>query len=279
MVRHGLRCGAALWFPRPVLPQIAAAVDGGVRGQHQGDSVPDTPEETPPSVAAGDDLDLVRHTAHLRPGVPRARYILLLGVAIVVAIQLYLPDMVTVLEWWLGPPIVELPLGLWAFFVLRKPDNWNRRGIRNTVSVLFGVMVLGVAFNSVMLLTLLFNAANATGKELLFAGFGVITMNVFAFGLSYWWLDSGGPVERSHHSSINRDFLFPQQTGGKDERDPDWRPSVADYLYVAYTNIFAFSPTDTMPLSHRSKAYFTLQSAVALMTITFTLGLAVNLLN
>ena len=59
------------------------------------------------------------------------------------------------------------------------------------------------------------------------------------------------------------------------EAEP-WQPRPEDYLYTSYTNVFAFSPTDTMPLTRRAKGIFTLQSAVALLTMLVTLGLAVN---
>ena len=51
-----------------------------------------------------------------------------------------------------------------------------------------------------------------------------------------------------------------------------------DYFYTAYTNIIAFSPTDTMPLTHRVKLLFTLQSAISLVTILVTVSRAINMI-
>jgi hypothetical protein len=58
-----------------------------------------------------------------------------------------------------------------------------------------------------------------------------------------------------------------------------WTPALPDYLFTAYTNIIAFSPTDTMPLSHRAKFLFTIRSTVSLATILVTVSRAINLIN
>ena len=59
---------------------------------------------------------------------------------------------------------------------------------------------------------------------------------------------------------------------------PGWQPALLDYVFTAYTNIIAFSPTDTMPLSHRVKVLFAIQSSTALVTIVVTLSRAINLI-
>jgi hypothetical protein len=58
-----------------------------------------------------------------------------------------------------------------------------------------------------------------------------------------------------------------------------WEPTILDYLYVAYTNILAFSPTDAMPLTHRVKLLFTVQSAISVLTVVITVGHAINVLS
>ena len=44
-----------------------------------------------------------------------------------------------------------------------------------------------------------------------------------------------------------------------------WSPGFVDYLYVSVTNSSAFSPTDTMPLSHRAKMLMATESVSALV--------------
>ncbi len=59
---------------------------------------------------------------------------------------------------------------------------------------------------------------------------------------------------------------------------PDWRPTFVDYLYVSFTNVVAFSPTDTMPLTRPAKAMMALQSVVAVSTVVLIIARAVNVL-
>jgi hypothetical protein len=97
---------------------------------------------------------------------------------------------------------------------------------------------------------------------------------VLSFGLVYWWVDGGGPEVRMRATVGRWDFQFPQQAAGM-----TWTPTLPDYLFTAYTNIIAFSPTDTMPLSHRAKFLFTVQSSVSLLTILVTVSRAINLIS
>ena len=55
-------------------------------------------------------------------------------------------------------------------------------------------------------------------------------------------------------------------------------PGFVDYLYVAFTNATAFSPTDTMPLTPLAKMLMLVQSAASLLTVALVAGRAVNIL-
>ena len=59
---------------------------------------------------------------------------------------------------------------------------------------------------------------------------------------------------------------------------PDWEPAFADYLYLAFTNASAFSPTDVMPLSRWAKLAMTLQSVISIVTVALIVARAVNIL-
>ena len=61
-------------------------------------------------------------------------------------------------------------------------------------------------------------------------------------------------------------------------RQPGWRPTFVDYLYVSITNVLAFSPTDTMPLARWAKMLMTIQAMVALSTAGLVIARAVNVL-
>ena len=56
-----------------------------------------------------------------------------------------------------------------------------------------------------------------------------------------------------------------------------WQPRYVDYLYVSATNIAAFSPTDTMPLTRTAKMLMLWESLVAIGTIGIVLARAINL--
>ena len=71
--------------------------------------------------------------------------------------------------------------------------------------------------------------------------------------------------------------MFPQTEKGH-LAATNWKPQFVDYLYVSFTNVVAFSPTDTMPLTHRAKALMTLQSLVAVSTLALVIARAVNVL-
>ena len=59
---------------------------------------------------------------------------------------------------------------------------------------------------------------------------------------------------------------------------PGWRPDFIDYLYTSFTNATAFSPTDTMPMTHWAKLTMMVQSAVALVLALLVIARAVNVL-
>ena len=129
-----------------------------------------------------------------------------------------------------------------------------------------------------LLVHLLIAGATTHAPELLRAGIHMWCMNVLVFGLWYWQLDGGGPIERRHEARREADFLFPQQTL-KTEAGRGWQPNFIDYLYVSWTNATAFSPTDTMPLSQWAKLLMIVQSAASLLLAIMVVARAVNILH
>ena len=61
--------------------------------------------------------------------------------------------------------------------------------------------------------------------------------------------------------------------------DDDWMPIYADYLYLAFTNATAFSPTDTLPVTRWAKMTMMVQSALSLVIAVMIIARAVNILN
>lgn len=193
-------------------------------------------------------------------------------VLVIAGIQLLLPESVSLGPFWLIPAVEVLaaPAGL---LILRAAGT-PRRALRTMLDASLAFLVFASVCNALLLLLSLLNDSDENGQQLLLAGFGVLIINVLSFGLIYWHLDGGGPRARIRGEATNRDFLFPQQ-----DKEPEWQPTLTDYLFTAYTNIIAFSPTDTMPLSHRVKFLFTVQSSVSLVTILVTVSRAINLIS
>ena len=118
------------------------------------------------------------------------------------------------------------------------------------------------------------------GKVLVKSALLIWATNVVAFAVWLWEVDRGGPFARApeHAREAERaDLLFPQMTVELDG-SKTWIPGFTDYLYVSFTNATAFSPTDTMPLTARTKVLMGVESAISLLTIAVVAARAVNVL-
>ncbi|MDQ1246657.1 MAG: hypothetical protein QG597_1025 [Actinomycetota bacterium] len=191
-------------------------------------------------------------------------------VVAIAAIQLALPPSVTLGPKWLIPAVEVVGAVAIRLIWIRRPTQASSR----TVVVGYLLMLVGAStLNGLLLLRSLLDDIDESGKSLLLAGFAVLIINVLSFALVYWQLDGGGPGARAA-GTAHPDFQFPQQPD-----DRNWYPTLPDYLFTAYTNIIAFSPTDTMPLTHRVKLLFTIQSSISLLTVLVTLSRAITLIN
>jgi hypothetical protein len=116
-----------------------------------------------------------------------------------------------------------------------------------------------------------------TVTQLLVGAGIVLATNIVTFGLLYWQIDGGGPGGRVVHDKAYPDFQFPQ-TLAQGLGPPDWQPRFQDHLYLAFTNVVAFSPTDTLPLTHRVKGLMAIQSLIALSVLVVVLSRVINIL-
>jgi len=178
-------------------------------------------------------------------------------------------------------PVVEGVVALVLLGVAAWPGPVPGRA-RPLILVLVATLVAANTAAALRLLVLVVRstphgATPPTVTQLLVGAGIVLATNVVTFGLLYWQLDGGGPDGRLRQASASPDFGFPQTlTDGL--APPAWQPRFPDYLYVAFTNIVAFSPTDTMPLTHRVKALMALQSLIALSVIGLVLSRVINIL-
>jgi uncharacterized membrane protein len=193
-----------------------------------------------------------------------------------IALQLALPARLTVGPSWLVPGLEgALLLGM---FMATPNQLEHEHPRRRRVALGLTAFVSAANIYSLGALThyLLHHNVNR-GNELIVSGVLIWLTNFLIFGLWYWETDRGGPGRRAAGHDRAPDFLFPQM---QDDRiEPfDWRPQFVDYLYVSLTNAAAFSPTDTMPLTHTAKVIMGIQSLVSLVTIGLIVSRAVNIL-
>ncbi len=199
-----------------------------------------------------------------------------LVVAAALALDVFLPERITLGPRWLLPSIEgALLLVLVAF---SPHPRMRHSALRRQVAI--GLIGLVSAVNVFSLYELCYRLVHhdvANGRSLILAGVLLWLTNVLLFGLWYWELDRGGPLARAAEPDRLPDFMFPQTDNPK-LGPPGWTPGLIDYLYVSFTNATAFSPTDTMPLSQQAKALMAAQSLASLLIVGLVVARAVNIL-
>jgi hypothetical protein len=133
--------------------------------------------------------------------------------------------------------------------------------------------------NGVLLVVIisLMRAHAPSGEQLVFLSLIVWMTNSITFGLWFWSIDRGGPLGRLEPNPPPPDFLFPQVSDAS-LATSDWQPRLFDYMYLSFTNSIAFSPTDTLPLTHLAKFLMLSEAQVSAFTILLVVARAVNIL-
>jgi hypothetical protein len=199
--------------------------------------------------------------------------------AILVTVVLYvaLPSRLTVGPGWLVPSLEGLLL---LSLAISTPYlHHTQAPARRRLSIGLIAIVTAANFTAEgLLLHYLLKGGGNGGRTLVFSAAEIWFTNVAVFGLWFWEVDRGGPHMRTAPGAHALDFLFPQM----DSQQPSlraWRPAFLDYLYVAFTNTSAFSPTDAMPLSVRIKTLMLLEAIASFLTVGVVAPRAVNILN
>jgi hypothetical protein len=200
-----------------------------------------------------------------------------LAIVGLIALQWFLPDRLTPGRRGLLPSAQAV---LVVVLVAADPGRMKKDTptLRMIALGLIAVASLGTAYSVAMLIRDITTGYDTgSAAQLLATGAGIYLMNVLTFAVWFWELDRGGPVARAHGTDPYPDFLFPPMTSPA-MAHRDWEPRFADYLYVAFTNATAFSPTDTLPMTRGAKAGMALESAIALVTAALVVAKAVNAL-
>jgi hypothetical protein len=199
-----------------------------------------------------------------------------LAVIVAIALQLVLSNQLTI-----GSKYVIASLELLLVIALAVISNRHHKIIfhirRGLAITLIGIISIANISSLVLVIDDLFGKRLVSGKQLILSGLAIFLTNIIIFGLLYWELDSNGN-QAFGSPAAPIDFLFPQMSERSTVAE-HWSPTFLDYLYVSVTNATAFSPTDTMPLTHRAKSLMSLQSLVSLITIALVAARAVNILS
>jgi uncharacterized membrane protein len=200
-----------------------------------------------------------------------------LAILAIIILQTRVPERFTLLGWWLLPLVEAVIL-----VVLLVLDPWRISRTERHLRMLSLALIALASFAngwaaSYLVVGLARGTEGRNAESLLTVGGNIWLTNVLIFAIWYWDLDRGGPAARAHAVRSTPDFVFPQMTSPELAK-PEWEPQFGDYLYLAFTNATAFSPTDTVPYSRWSKTAMGLQSAVSLSVGALIIARAVNIL-
>lgn len=221
--------------------------------------------------------------AHVVPAWKRStlgetRWQVALCTAIAIALQVAVPGRLAVVSpIWVLPTVQAVLL---IVLVVANPNHITKESmpLRAVSLTLMAILSFANAWSVVSLTVgLVRGTEGQNAGPLLITGGAIWLTNVVVFGLWYWEFDRGGPAERAAGTRQYPDFMFPQMASPS-LAPPDWEPAFPDYLYLAFTNASAFSPTDVMPLSRWAKLGMTIQSIISIVTVALIVARAVNIL-
>lgn len=164
-----------------------------------------------------------------------------------------------------------LILALIVLWVLNR-----KRALFKIIILVNGVLTLGLVLNVAALADALVGVTKQNARVLMADVVFMAVTNILIFSIWYWIIDPPG-VEENQRVDEPWDFMFPQRVESLPFYE-NWQPRYTDYLYIAFTTSFAFSPTDVLPLSRRAKMVMLLQSVISIITLTGIAGSAINIL-
>ena len=239
-------------------------------------------------VHAGEWVHEAAGAVHQRPGLPawrrrtegELRWPVTITTALAIGLQVAVPDkLVLVSPSWILPVAQG---ALLIVLVMANPHRIDRQSTAmRSLSLVLGALLTLANVWSVARLAIGITSGHLgqNAGQLLITGAVIWLTNVIVFGLWYWEFDRGGPVARALNIG-NRypDFQFPQMVSPPEMVAANWEPAYFDYLYLAFTNASAFSPTDVMPMSRWAKVAMTVQSIISIVTVALVVSRAVNIL-
>jgi hypothetical protein len=152
----------------------------------------------------------------------------------------------------------------------------RKRVLFRLIVIVNALFTLALLVHTSALTTVLFNGASEAVNALLVDVVLMATANILIFSVWYWIIDPPG-VKDIPRADEPWEFLFPQRAGAIPHYE-SWVPRYGDYLYLAFTTSFTFSPSETAPLTKRAKGLMLLQAVISVVTLTAIAGSAINIL-
>jgi hypothetical protein len=151
----------------------------------------------------------------------------------------------------------------------------REHALSRLIVIFNALLTLILLTQTINLMTVLLGVTSEGVRALMFDVVLMATSNILIFSIWYWIIDPPGILEP--RAGDPWDLLFPQRAGPLPHYE-SWTPRYLDYLFVAFTTSFAFSPTDTLPLTRRAKMLMLLQAAISVITLTGIAGSTINIL-
>jgi uncharacterized membrane protein len=206
------------------------------------------------------------------------RWPMAVTLAVAMALPFLLPAKFSLGPRWVIPVLEALLL---VTLTIADPGRIDRRSaaIRTFSLILVAILVAGATAVTARLVVDLVRGGPETNSPGHLLRVGSITWIyvIIAFSFLYWELDGGGPEARSRARPEFPDLAFPEHLNPRIARRT-WRPEFFDYLYLAFTDATAFSPTDVMPVARWAKLAMAVQATACLIIMGLVIARAVNIL-
>ena len=162
-------------------------------------------------------------------------------------------------------------LAIIALWILNR-----KKALFKAIILVNTLLTIGLLINMLALSDVLVGLTSQAARVLLVEVLFMAITNILIFSIWYWIIDPPG-VEEEQRVDEPWDFLYPQRENSLPFYE-SWLPQYTDYLYLAFTNSFAFGPADVLPLTRRAKMLMLLQAVISIVTLTAIAGGAINLL-
>ena len=177
-------------------------------------------------------------------------------------------ELLAAAEYTLRSVLLLLMIALWLFK--------RKRALMRVIVIANTLFTVALLANTGFLMALLAGLSARAVGALITDVVLMAVSNVLIFSIWYWIIDPPGVIE-DEPDSHPWAFLFPQR-GSALPHYESWTPRYGDYLFIAFTTSFAFSPTDAAPLNRTAKMLMLIQSAISVVTLTGIAGSAINIL-